>query len=331
MTADRLPRRRLRVAGEHLVESHLDDRDPLGDVEPTEHGWVDLADGAHRVLAGLQRRRARGVQTGGHPALVDASTDAERRGDLAPHRHRGRRLLPGQHDAQHLVLVGQVARAGRVDVPDLEQPRVRATVRLVERDRPQQAGPQRRAQHALLVDERVGDADARPVEAGLRERVGGEERVRHRLGDAETEQHLAQPAPTLLQARQATVHRGARHRLADPVVAEVAGDLLDHVDLGVAVGTPRRQRDGAGVTGARDGEADRIEQRRQVVGGEGGAEDPVDLADRAPRPIGAAAAARARWRRPWPGAPRDRGTSRAAARRTGRPRCAVMYGSTPRS
>ena len=44
-----------------------------------------------------------------------------------------------------------------------------------------------------------------------------------------------------------SVHRGSpiRHGLAEAVVAVVAGDLLDHVDLRGRVGSPRRQRDRA--------------------------------------------------------------------------------------
>ena len=77
-----------------------------------------------------------------------------------------RRLLAGEHDAERLVLVGQLAGSRRVDVADLEQRDAGAAVRLVEGDGPQQARPQRRAQHALLGDERVGDAQGVAVEAG---------------------------------------------------------------------------------------------------------------------------------------------------------------------
>ena len=61
--------------------------------------------------------------------------DAEHRGDLAPHGHRRRRFLAGEHDAEHLVLVGELARTGRVHVADLEQRDTGTPVRLVERHR----------------------------------------------------------------------------------------------------------------------------------------------------------------------------------------------------
>ena len=53
--------------------------------------------------------------------LVDPRTEAHRRGDLAPHLHRRRGVATGEHDGELLVLVGQLAIAGRVDVADLEQ------------------------------------------------------------------------------------------------------------------------------------------------------------------------------------------------------------------
>ena len=40
-----------------------------------------------------------------HPRLVDPGTDAERRRDLAPHGHRGGRLLAGEHDGQPYLVM----------------------------------------------------------------------------------------------------------------------------------------------------------------------------------------------------------------------------------
>ena len=90
---------------------------------------------------------------------------------------------------------------------------------------------------------------------------------------------VAQPAPALLAHRQSSVDARCRNGLADAVVAVVAGDLLDDIDLFRAVGPPARQGDRAHVTGAGDRVADWVEQRRQVVRCEIGAEDPVDLGD----------------------------------------------------
>ena len=78
-----------------------------------------------------------------------------------------------------------------------------------------------------------------------------EERVRHDLRDAEPQQDLADLTAALLSDGQVTVERRCRHPLADPVVALVAGHLLDDVDLAVTVGPPRRQRHGARVTARR--------------------------------------------------------------------------------
>ncbi len=219
------------------------------------------------------------MQPGRHPALVDPGATTEHGGDLAPDRHRVRGLAPGEHDGQRLVLGGKVAVARRVDVADLEEPCTDAPMRFVEGDGSEQAGTQRCAQHALVGHQRVGDRDRRSVEPRFGERVGCEERVRHRLGDAEPEQHVAQDPPALLAHRQAPVVGRGRHPRAEPVVAVVAGDLLDHVDLGGRVETPGRQGDGSGVARAGDGVADRVEQLRQVVGVEVGAEDPIDVGD----------------------------------------------------
>ena len=167
----------------------------------------------------------------------------------------------------------------RVDVTDLEQGDAGAAMRLVEGDGAQQARPQRRAQHALLGDEWVGDAQGVAVEAGHRQRVRRQERVRHGLGDAQPEQHGAQLATPLLGHRQPAVQRRAGHDLTDAVVAVHPGDLFDDVDLLGAVGAPRGDRHGPHVATARHGEPDRVEQRREVVGTERCAEDPVDRAD----------------------------------------------------
>ena len=64
---------------------------------------------------------------------------------------------------------------------------------------------------------------------------------------------------------------------ADAVVPVHAGDLFDDVDLLGAVRPPRRDGDVADVAVAGHGEADRIEQGREVGGGERRADDAVDL------------------------------------------------------
>ena len=163
-------------------------------------------------------------------------------GQFPPDRDRLGRLCSGQHHRQRLVLVRQLTFAGRIHVTDLEQLHAASTVRLVVGDRLQQTGPQRRAQHALVGDERVRHPEGGGGQTGALQHVGAEERVRHRLGDPEAEQHLADEPATLLAHAQSTVDHRFRHGLAEALVAVVAGDLLDHVDLGGRVRAPGRQR-----------------------------------------------------------------------------------------
>ena len=56
----------------------------------------------------------------------------------------------------------------------------------------------------------------------------------------------------------------------------VAGDLLDHVDFELAVGTPRRDRHPPAATGRGAGKPDGLQIPAHVVAGEGGAQDLVD-------------------------------------------------------
>ena len=119
-------------------------------------------------------------------------------------------------------------------------------------------------------------SDERPALASV---SGREERVGHRLGDAEAEQHLAGESTPVLTHAQLAVHHGLGHRLAQTVVAVVASDLLDHVDLVGRVEPPSRQHDIAGVAAAGHRVSDRVEQGRQIVCAQLGAEDAVDGAD----------------------------------------------------
>ncbi len=59
----------------------------------------------------------------------------------------------------------------------------------------------------------------------------------------------------------------------------MTGHLLDDVDFLGRVESPRRKDDRARVTGTRHRETDGIEQRREVVGGQVGAEDPIHGTD----------------------------------------------------
>ena len=118
----------------------LEDRHPLADLVGVEHAGGDLADGADRRRA--RRPASPSASDGGRPAPVRWSIRAptsERRGDLAPHGDRRRRLGAGEDDAEHLPLVGELAGARRVDVTDLEQRHAGAAMRLVEGDGAQAA------------------------------------------------------------------------------------------------------------------------------------------------------------------------------------------------
>ena len=72
--------------------------------------------------------------------------------------------------------------------------------------------------------------------------------------------------------------RRRRDRLPDAGVAVVPGDLLDHIDLGLAVGPPGRNVDGLDTAGdfRTDAEPDRVQQRGDRVVREVGSEDGVD-------------------------------------------------------
>ena len=152
--------------GEDHGQVELEDRHPLGDPVGVEHA------GATSPTAPIASRPATSVaeRVGWSPAgtrcwSIRAPT-SERRGELAPHGDRRRRLGAGEDDAEHLPLVGELARSRRVDVTDLEQRDARVAVRLVEGHGAQQPGAQRRAQHVLVGDERVGDPQHVAVEAG---------------------------------------------------------------------------------------------------------------------------------------------------------------------
>ena len=266
MPARRLPPRRLGLGGEHDRQIELEDRHPFTDPAGVEHAWSDLADGADLLPPRDERRRARRMKAGGNPSLVDPRPDSERRGNLSPDGDRRRCLGSGEDDTEHLPLVGELAGTRPVDVPDLEQGDAVAAMRRVEGDGAQQSGPQRRPQNVLLGDQRVGDPQHLDVEAGTAQVVVGQEWRWHHLGDPEPEQHLANLAASLLDRAEVAVQWGQRDALRDVVVAVVAGDLLDDVDLGSRVRTPARQADGQRLRiVAGDREADRIEQPDQVA------------------------------------------------------------------
>ena len=85
--------------------------------------------------------------------------------------------------------------------------------------------------------------NAGPEMPGSCQVVVGEERIRHRLVDAEAQQDTAQMAAARLHRRKVAVHCRLRHGLADLAVAVLAGHLFDDVDFARAVESPRRDAD----------------------------------------------------------------------------------------
>ena len=116
--------------------------------------------------------------------------------------------------------------------------------------------------------------------AGITKRSITEERVGDRLAETKAKQHLPQCTAALLIRAETAMHGGVGHQFAELVVAEVTRDFFDNVDLGAAVGTPRRQvhREHIGF-GGNDIETDRRDQRSDLRRVERGAKDAVHLTD----------------------------------------------------
>ena len=284
---------------------------------------IDLAHGAQHLPAGCDDGRgARRVQAG---LLAGAQLGtAERQGllQLAPPRRGSHGVGTGAHGGEHLALVGQrlAARRAAEHVGQLEQPDAGVAVRLVVGQGLQQARPQRRAQQALLGGHRVGEGDGVLGQPGPGMVAGPEQRQGHGFGQPEAHHHLAeQPAVALALRERAGMGRG-RHRLADALVAVLARHLLDDVDLLDAVGPPAGDGDllHAGALGGGHVEADGLQEPGDVVVGQLDAEQLRWRGWCAGEERPARAGRRVRRRRPAPPAPT--GSSRAAARRSGRSR-----------
>ena len=142
---------------------------------------------------------------------------------------------------------------------DLVQPHTSATMRLVECERLQQPGTQRRAQHALFHHQRVGDGDRLGRQLRFGQRAGGQKGVWHGFGNAETKQYFAHQPPALLVRRQAAVNGGLWHRLAELFIAMVACNFFDYVDFIGGVEPPGGQHNTASVPHTRHRVADWVE------------------------------------------------------------------------
>jgi hypothetical protein len=115
--------------------------------------------------------------------------------DLDQHRHGGRTLTAREHHGEHLALVGEHGIRRAVDVPDLEQRHVVRPVRCVVGDGLEEARPERAAQDALLGHQGVGDGQPAAVQPRPLQVARGQERIGHRLADAQPVQHVAHLAP----------------------------------------------------------------------------------------------------------------------------------------
>src|SRR5256885_929422 len=81
----------------------------------------------------------------------------------------------------------------------------------------------------------------------------------------------APPGPPIgLTVAEATEVDGGRNHRADAVVAVVAADLLDDVDLGGGVEPPRWNRDVVVIADRGRRESDRFEKSRDLGRGDGG-------------------------------------------------------------
>ena len=182
-----------------------------------------------------------------------------------------------------LLLVGQHLPLGRRQehVADLEQRHPSGLASLVERDRLDQTGQQRRAEHRLLRHHRVGEHDADRRESAALEVAGRQERQGQHLGQPETPQEPADLAAGLLLGREPAGPRGRERPPLDAVVAPVAGHLLDDVDLDLAVVAPRGDDHVViGLASVRGGhlyarEPDRFELGADLRRGQLGAQQPV--------------------------------------------------------
>ena len=235
-----------------------------------EHGRIDLAHRAEHVAGDDDLGRPGRVQAGQRGLAQRCLVDAQRVDQHEPDLDGRPGVAPGEHHAEHLALVGELLAVGwrQEGLADLEEPDVVAAMRHVVGDALEQSGAQRRPQDGLLGSQGVGQRDADVGEARAGQVVGCEERQRHGLVEADTEHGLAHQPPGLLAGCERTGPDARRDPPRDVAVAEVTGDLLDHVDLGGGVGpeasAPSRAARSRRRRPGRDLEPDRAEQPGDV-------------------------------------------------------------------
>ena len=116
--------------------------------------------------------------------------------------------------------------------------------------------------------------------ASITKRRIAQERVGDGFAETKTKQHLPQRTAALLIRAETAMHAGVGHQFAEIVVTEVTSNFFDNIDLGAAVGTPRRHvhREHIGF-GCNDIETDRRNERSDLRRVERGAKYAVHLTD----------------------------------------------------
>ena len=173
--------------------------------------------------------------------------EAETFGDPLPEPDglRGSVAIETEHDAELLALDRQChPGAGvRENMPDLEEPDRGVANRRVLAQAAEQPRQKARAQGGFLAHDRVDELDRRGARAELPLVARVDDRARPGLVGAVAGDEAGQPPAVGLVRREQSHAGGTLPGRRDVLVAEVPGDLLDHVDLPLGVGAERRHHD----------------------------------------------------------------------------------------
>ena len=245
MTARRLPRRGLRLGGEQRSSgssSRTATRSSMPNASSTSGAISPTAPMRSRPASSVAERvgcRPAGTCAWSMRAPMPSAAAISRHTATAAGASRPARTTPSDSYSS-----GRSPGAGRVHVADLEQRDAGPPVRLVERDRLEQARTQRRAQHVLVGDQRVRDVQRVRGESGRRRG-----RRRERNGDGITSL-MPRPSSTsrsrrrrCWSGREVAVERRLRHQLAGSARSRSGGR------------PPRRRRSPPSQSGRHDGSA----------------------------------------------------------------------------
>ena len=296
---------------------------------------MDLAHGADDVLAERQRRRARRVEAGGHRSTGRAArrapspqrSRATRRRRRAPRLRRSRPRVPRTRAAARRC-------DHRADTRGRSRTAARPARRCdslnrIARSRPGRIDGRSRSSSATsgLVTGIASGGSCAPARSSARRNVSVI--ASSRPSPSSTWRSWRRRA-CVAASRPCTVDFGTAVPIL--VVAVVAGDLFDDVDLARRVGAPRRQLHRhhvaglpLGVVADRRRSAMRSSRRRATSRGSGSPATP------ARRRCAPPAAARRDVRRPRRRGRRATGTSRASSSTKRACAIGIPYGSTPRS